>query len=76
MRKRFELKRIEDGESWLLTDQRGEVVRVFASKEDATSGGTLERLIDEGSVRIHREDGAFEEERTFPRSKDSRKHPG
>jgi hypothetical protein len=42
----------------------------------ALEGGVLEKLVGEGTVRIHREDGQLEEERTFPRSKDPRQSPG
>lgn len=74
MLKRFTLKK--SGESWILHDQLGELVREFKTKADALQGGTLERLVGEGTVRIHREDGRLEEERTFPRSEDPRRSPG
>jgi len=67
MLKRFELK--TDGDGWALHNQLGERVRAFKTKVEALQGGILEE-IGEGTVRIHREDGQFEEERTFPRSKD------
>jgi hypothetical protein len=74
MLKRFELKR--DGEEWGLFDQIGDRVRAFRTKAEALQSGVLEKLVGEGSVRIHREDGQMEEERTFPRSQDPRRSPG
>lgn len=74
MLKRFELKK--DGEGWGLFDQLGERVRDFATKAEALGAGTLEGLVGTGTVRIHREDGEIEEERTFPRSEDPRQSPG
>ncbi len=74
MLKRFTLKKDEDG--WALFNQHSERLRGFPTKADALTGGVLENLVGEGTVRIHREDGQFEEERTFPRSKDPRQSPG
>jgi hypothetical protein len=74
MLKRFELKK--DGDGWALFDQLGDRVRAFRNKAEALGGGTLERLVGTGTVRIHREDGQFEEERTFPRSEDPRRSQG
>jgi len=74
MLKRFTLKK--DGEGWALHNQLGERVRAFKTKADALQGGVLEEVVGEGTVRIHREDGQLEEERTFPRSKDPRQSPG
>lgn len=74
MLKRFEFNK--DREGWGLFDQLGDIVEEFKTKADALGGGTLEKLVGAGTVRIHREDGQFEEERTFPRSDDPRRSPG
>jgi hypothetical protein len=74
MLKRFELKK--DDEGWGLFDQLGDRVRAFKTKAEALGGGTLEKLVGRGTVRIHREDGQLEEERTFPRRDDPRRSPG
>lgn len=74
MLKRFTLKQ-ENG-SWILHDQIGDLVKSFKTKAEALEGGVLEKLVGEGTVRIHREDGQLEEERTFPRSADPRRSPG
>lgn len=75
MLQRFTLKR-GPGAGWELIDQEGGVVRVFKTKAEALAGGALESIVKEGTVRIHKEDGAFEEERTFPRSEDPPRSPG
>jgi hypothetical protein len=76
MLQRFTLKQ-EDG-GWALKDQEGGIVTTFKSKAEATAGGELEKAIGTkgGTVRIHKEDGTLEEERTFPRAADPREHPG
>jgi hypothetical protein len=76
MLRRYTLKD-EDG-GWVLKDQEGGVVTTFESKAEATGGGKLEKVIgaEGGTVRIHKKDGTFEEERTFPRAEDPRSSPG
>jgi hypothetical protein len=76
MLQRYTLK--QEGDGWELKDQEGGVVTTFKSKAEATSGGQLEKAIGKigGTVRIHKEDGTFEEERTFPRAEDPRERPG
>jgi hypothetical protein len=62
----------------LERDGTERIVRSFVSKEDATAAGVLKRAIgpEGGSVKIQKENGVFQEERTFPRSKDPRKSKG
>lgn len=74
MLQRYTLKKSGDG--WVLHNQIGELIRDFKTKTEALTGGTLEGIIGEGTVHIHREDGQLEEERTFPRAKDPRRSPG
>jgi hypothetical protein len=74
MLRRFTLKRGPTG--WELIDQEGGVVRTFRSKVEALAGGVLEKIVERGTVRIHKEDGSFEEERTYPREDDPRRSPG
>ncbi|HEY0012330.1 MAG TPA: DUF2188 domain-containing protein [Allosphingosinicella sp.] len=76
---RFTLSFDRDLKNWkLVSDLFGRVVTRFATKEDATRGGTLEGALPNGvgTVRIHSLDGRFEEERTFPRSRDPERSPG
>lgn len=64
---------------WVLKRDGGErATRRFATKAEATAGGVLEDAIraEGGSVRIQLEDGRYEEERTFPRSRDPQRSPG
>jgi hypothetical protein len=76
MLQRYTLK--EEAGHWALKDQEGGLVTTFKTKADAISGGQLEKAIgaNGGTVRIHKADGIFEEERTFPRAADPRQHPG
>ena len=74
---RFTLKHNRQLGGWALTDQTGDIVRIFATKVEALARGQLEIAIGKqgGTVRIHRQDGQFAEERTFPRSQDPRASP-
>lgn len=74
---RFTLKHSKADGGWALKDQEGGVIASFKTKAEATDAGRLEKAIGgKGTVRIHKEDGTFEEERTFPRSADPRRSPG
>ena len=59
-------------------DQTGEVIKTFSTKGEALAGGKLEKLLGKqgGTVRVHKQDGKFAEERTFPRFRDPRSSPG
>lgn len=66
-------------DEWKLKDdQSNRTIRTFDTKSDATAGGVLRGTLgpNGGSVKIQKEDGTFQEERTFPRSKDPRKSRG
>ena len=66
-------------DDWALReDSSGRVKRRFDSKAEATAGGVLRRTVGPsgGSVKIQKMDGTFQEERTFPRSKDPKRSPG
>jgi len=76
---KFTLTFNERRESWDLTkDSTHRVVKSFDSKGEATTGGVLRRAVGEngGSVKIQKENGRFQEERTYPRSKDPRRSKG
>ena len=68
---RFTLKKNRQLGGWALVDQTGDIVRIFATKTEALARGQLENVIGKegGTVRIHRQDGQFAEERTFPGSR-------
>jgi len=66
-------------ENWKLeNDARDRVVRRFDTKAEATEGGVLGKSVGKegGSVRIEKKVGGYQEERTYPRSKDPRKSKG
>lgn len=68
----------DDGKWKLKPEGGGRAKKVFDRKADATAGGALADALGKngGSVRIHKQDGTIQEERTFPRGKDPRKSPG
>jgi hypothetical protein len=67
-------------EGWKLTmENSARTVDVFRTKEDGIQ--SCLKIITErdhgiGSLKIHRVDGTFEEERTYPRSADPVESPG
>jgi hypothetical protein len=76
---KFTLTRDERRGDWRLTNDRtGRTVERFETKSDATKGGALKEVLPSGagSVKIQKIDGRFQEERTFPRSKDPKGSPG
>jgi hypothetical protein len=75
---RFTLKHNKRSGSWELKNQIGDVIKASSTKAALTRGGMLSRSIGRkgGTVRIHLQDGKFEEERTFPRGMDPRRSPG
>ena len=56
----------------LVDDATGRVRATAPLKADLTAGGKLGAALGKegGTVKIRKEDGTFQEERTFPRSKD------
>jgi len=61
----------------LKQDKTEKVIKHFETKEDATAGGVLKKAIGgEGSVKIEKEKGGYQEERTFPRSEDPKESKG
>ncbi|RVV98084.1 DUF2188 domain-containing protein [Mesobaculum littorinae] len=76
---KYTLSPAPQSDAWVLRADDGntEVAR-FDTKTDALAGGALEAALPDGrgSVKIQREDGVFEEERTYPRSADPRRSPG
>jgi hypothetical protein len=60
-------------EKWILKHDISEkVLKVFATKEDATRAGVLRKALgrEGGTVTLRTRTGVFDEERTFPRSTD------
>jgi hypothetical protein len=76
---RFNLSKDSDAGDWKLRNvETNRVVRRFETKADATAGGALERAVGSngGSVRIQKENGQIQEERTYPGSRDPKNRPG
>lgn len=75
---KFTLTKNDQKDRWdLVNDATKRVIKSFENKSDATRGGVLEKAVGAGggSVKIRKEDGRFQEERTYPRSADP-KSPG
>jgi hypothetical protein len=69
----------EKKDVWSLTDDRTDrTLKNFDTKAEATAGGALKKALgtEGGSVKIQKENGRFQEERTFPRSADPKKSKG
>lgn len=76
---KFTLSYNDKKERWdLKNDQTDRTVKTFSTKLEATKGGVLEKVVGKGggSVKIQNKDGKFQEERTYPRSKDPRSSKG
>jgi len=70
---------VEKDNKWRLEPEGGgRAKRVFEKKSDATAAGALKDALGKsgGSVRIHKQGGGIQEERTYPRAKDPKKSPG
>ena len=76
---RYTLTYDDARERWALeNDKTDRVVRAFETKAEATKGGVLEGALGSagGSVKIQTMKGQFQEERTFPGSKDPARSKG
>lgn len=76
---RFTLSHDRKKDDWVLKEEvTHRTVRRFENKIEATKGGVLKRAVGSkgGSVRIQKENGEFQEERTYPRSRDPRESKG
>jgi hypothetical protein len=76
---KYTLEKNEQKGRWdLKNDATDRTVKSFERKSDATSGGALEKAVGRGggSVKIQKENGRIQEERTFPGSADPKKSPG
>ncbi len=76
---KFTLDKNERTDRWNLTDDKtNRTVKTFETKADATKGGALEKAVGPsgGSVKIQKENGRFQEERTYPGSRDPKSSKG
>jgi hypothetical protein len=70
---KYTLTHNEQKDRWdLVNDATDKVRKTFETKSEATKGGVLEKTVgsDGGSVKIQKMNGRYQEERTYPRSKD------
>jgi hypothetical protein len=77
--RKFTLDHNEKKDQWdLKNDATNRVLKSFGTKGDATAGGALKQVLgsEGGSVKIQKENGRIQEERTYPRSKDPRSSKG
>jgi len=73
---KYTLKHDDKKDNWALQqDKTGRTVKTFDTKTEATKGRVLENAVG-GSVRIQKENGRIQEERTYPGSADPKKSPG
>lgn len=76
---KFTVTKNEKKDRWdLVNDKTDKVVKSFDTKAELTKGGVLEKAIgkDGGSVKIQKEDGKFQEERTYPQGADPKSSKG
>ena len=76
---KYSLSKDKKADDWVLRrDGATRATRRFDTKADATRAGVLSSALgkDGGSVRIKKENGRIQEERTYPRSRDPRRTKG
>lgn len=70
---KFTLAKNKQKNTWDLTnDKTDKVIKKFDTKSEALIGGVLKKIVgnEGGSVKIKLENNRFQEERTYPKSKD------
>jgi hypothetical protein len=76
---KYTLKHDDKKNDWaLVQDGSTRATRRYETKSDATTGGKIKQALGAtgGSVKIQKMDGKYQEERTYPRSKDPTKSKG
>jgi hypothetical protein len=67
----------KEQEAWKLRQRGAErAIRTFETKEEGLRFSTDYVDSHGGSLKIKKEDGTIQEERTYPRSADPRRSPG
>lgn len=77
--RKFHLTHDAKKDDWVLREEgRPRATARYETKAEATAGGELKSALGKegGSVRIHKESGRIQEERTYPRSRDPRGSKG
>jgi len=66
-----------DGDQWKLQKQDSKrAIKRFETKQEGMQESTQYVRDHGGSLKIQKQDGTFQEERTYPRSADPRKTEG
>ncbi len=76
---KFTLEHNENRNNWRLeNDKTDKIIKTFDTKAEALKGGVLKEILGKegGSVKIQKENGKFQEERTYPKSEDPIKSKG
>jgi hypothetical protein len=76
---KYTLKHNKTKGTWdLQKDKTKDVIHSFRKKETATKGGVLKKTVGAagGSVKIQTREGDYQEERTYPRSRDPKSSKG
>jgi hypothetical protein len=76
---KYTLKHDDKKNDWaLVKDGSNRATKRYETKSDATAGGALKKALggDGGSVKIQKTDGKYQEERTYPRSRDPKSSKG
>jgi hypothetical protein len=75
---KFTLTHSDKKDQWVLQNEANRIVETGDIKAEATTRGELKEAVGEngGSVRIEKLHGGYEEQRTFPKSRDPKKTPG
>jgi hypothetical protein len=76
---KFTLDKNKQKDVWeLINDKTDKVIKTFATKSEATTGGVLKKALGAsgGSVKIKLENNKFQEERTYPDGADPKKSKG
>jgi hypothetical protein len=76
---KFTLESNEKTGTWdLKNDATDKTIKSFGTKAQATAGGVLEKAVGAGggSVKIQKENGRIQEERTYPSSEDPKRSKG
>jgi hypothetical protein len=67
----------KDGDKWKLKKEGGERSSKTATTKEAIINKTRDYMSDKiGSVKIHKQSGVFQEERTYQRKNDPKKSKG
>jgi hypothetical protein len=76
--RRFTLSQNDSGRWNLKADKSKRVVHTFITKQNATKRDVLKKLLGKegGSVKIQKENGRIQEERTYSRKKDPKSSKG